>query len=70
MWAQTSVAGAIAAGLDNEDALLVDIGTNGEMLAHSGGRFFCTSTAAGPCFEGANIECGTAALRAPSTACA
>ena len=53
------VAGAIAAGLDNEDALLVDIGTNGEMLAHSGGRFFCTSTAAGPCFEGANIECGT-----------
>ena len=53
------VAGAIAAGLDKEDALLVDIGTNGEMLARSGGRFLCTSTAAGPCFEGANIECGT-----------
>lgn len=53
------VAGAIAAGLDREEALLVDIGTNGEMLAHAHGKFVCTSTAAGPCFEGANIECGT-----------
>lgn len=53
------VAGAVAAGLDREDALLVDIGTNGEMFAGAGGKFVCTSTAAGPCFEGANIECGT-----------
>ena len=53
------VAGCIAAGLDREEALLADIGTNGEMLVHRDGKFLCTSTAAGPCFEGANIECGT-----------
>lgn len=52
------VAGCVAAGLDGEDAMLADIGTNGEMIAHADGRFVCTSTAAGPCFEGANIECG------------
>ena len=56
------VAGAIACGLDREDALLVDIGTNGEMIARSAGKFLCTSTAAGPCFEGANIECGTGGI--------
>lgn len=53
------VAGCVASGLDTEESLLADIGTNGEMIVHAGGRFLCTSTAAGPCFEGANIECGT-----------
>ena len=53
------VAGCVASGLDEKEALLADIGTNGEMIAHAGGRLLCTSTAAGPCFEGANIECGT-----------
>jgi uncharacterized 2Fe-2S/4Fe-4S cluster protein (DUF4445 family) len=39
-------------------ALLVDIGTNGEMaLAHEG-TIYCCSTAAGPAFEGAEISCG------------
>lgn len=52
------VAGCIAAGLNEREGMLADIGTNGEMLAHASGKFFCTSTAAGPCFEGANIECG------------
>lgn len=56
------VAGAVAAGLDREDAFLVDIGTNGEMFARAGGKYLCTSTAAGPCFEGANIECGTGGI--------
>jgi uncharacterized 2Fe-2S/4Fe-4S cluster protein (DUF4445 family) len=52
----------------NEDVLLVDIGTNGEMALWkktpdgSGGRFLCCSTAAGPCFEGAEISCGMGAL--------
>jgi uncharacterized 2Fe-2S/4Fe-4S cluster protein (DUF4445 family) len=40
-------------------ALLVDIGTNGEMaLAHKG-TIYCCSTAAGPAFEGAEISCGS-----------
>lgn len=52
------VAGAVAAGADKKDTLLVDIGTNGEILINANGKILCTSTAAGPCFEGANIECG------------
>ena len=51
-------AGCIAVGLDREEGMLADIGTNGEMFAHAQGRMLCTSAAAGPCFEGANIECG------------
>ena len=39
-------------------ALLVDIGTNGEMALTHQGSLFCCSTAAGPAFEGANISCG------------
>lgn len=38
--------------------LLIDIGTNGELvLGNAGGRIAC-STAAGPALEGAKIECG------------
>lgn len=38
--------------------LMVDIGTNGEMALFAGGRLFCCATAAGPAFEGAEIERG------------
>ena len=38
--------------------LLVDAGTNGEMVLSSGGKLCCCSTAAGPAFEGAGISCG------------
>lgn len=38
--------------------LLVDAGTNGEMVLASGGGLLCCSTAAGPAFEGAGISCG------------
>lgn len=38
--------------------LLVDIGTNGEMALHSGGKLYVCSTAAGPALEGADISCG------------
>ena len=42
----------------NKTELLVDIGTNGEVvLSHKGG-LYATSTAAGPALEGACIECG------------
>lgn len=55
-----TVAAAIAAGLDRRDgtSLLLDLGTNGElMLAHDGEMLSC-STAAGPAFEGAQIVHG------------
>lgn len=38
--------------------LLVDIGTNGELVCTDGLRRVCCSTAAGPAFEGANLSCG------------
>lgn len=41
-----------------ENVLLVDIGTNGEMVLISGGRMAACSTAAGPALEGAKIQCG------------
>jgi uncharacterized 2Fe-2S/4Fe-4S cluster protein (DUF4445 family) len=49
----------------DDNSLLVDIGTNGEMALFrkgGGGRLLCCSTAAGPCFEGAEISCGMGAL--------
>ena len=41
-----------------DTVLLVDIGTNGEMVLCHGGRMVACSTAAGPALEGANISCG------------
>jgi len=45
-----------------EDALFVDLGTNGEIAVwkNSEKRLFCCSTAAGPCFEEAD-SCGLSA---------
>lgn len=43
-------------------ALLLDIGTNGEMALFAAGRLFVTSVAAGPAFEGGNISCGMAGV--------
>ena len=37
---------------------MVDIGTNGEMVLGDQKKMLTTSTAAGPAFEGAKIECG------------
>ena len=51
---------AHAAGLLDRPGLtmLVDIGTNGEILLWNGERLLATATAAGPAFEGAGMECG------------
>ncbi|MCI8594313.1 MAG: DUF4445 domain-containing protein [Oscillospiraceae bacterium] len=38
--------------------LMLDIGTNGEMVLGCGEKFVCCATAAGPAFEGANIKQG------------
>jgi uncharacterized 2Fe-2S/4Fe-4S cluster protein (DUF4445 family) len=44
----------------DESYLFADIGTNGEIAVwkKNGKRLYCCSTAAGPCFEGAEISCG------------
>ncbi|MBQ4549756.1 MAG: DUF4445 domain-containing protein [Oscillospiraceae bacterium] len=42
-----------------ELTLLIDIGTNGEMVLGDRHRRVACSTAAGPAFEGAKISCGT-----------
>lgn len=39
-------------------SLMIDIGTNGEMVLGNRHRRIACSTAAGPAFEGANIYCG------------
>ena len=51
---------ALATGMAErtEPTLLVDIGTNGEMMLSVGGRLLCCSTAAGPAFEGAGLAMG------------
>lgn len=50
----------LAAGLEEEEelTLLVDIGTNGEMVLGNQEGLTACSTAAGPAFEGAKITCG------------
>ena len=59
------VGGDITAGLlssgaykENKTCLFMDIGTNGEMALGDKYGFLCCATAAGPAFEGAEIECG------------
>jgi len=56
-----TVAAVLSARLHllKEIALLVDIGTNGEIVFCNRGEMYACSTAAGPAFEGANIFCGT-----------
>jgi uncharacterized 2Fe-2S/4Fe-4S cluster protein (DUF4445 family) len=53
-------AGILATDLhrSRQTALLLDIGTNGEMVLAHAGELWATSTAAGPAFEGVNITCG------------
>jgi uncharacterized 2Fe-2S/4Fe-4S cluster protein (DUF4445 family) len=62
-----TVAGIVATRLDRSTApaLLVDIGTNGEIVLFAGGTLWATSVAAGPAFEGARITNG---MRAASGA--
>lgn len=66
------VCGIMATGLHRAPGttLLVDIGTNGEMVLASRGRLYATSTAAGPAFEGMNISCGMRANPGAIEACA
>ena len=55
-----TVAGILTADLADQPGpiLMVDIGTNGEIVLAKDGKLWAASTAAGPAFEGARITCG------------
>ncbi len=68
-WVSSFVGGDIVSGAyfsqiyrNSKPQLLVDIGTNGEVLLQTGDTLVATSTAAGPAFEGANITCGCGSI--------
>jgi uncharacterized 2Fe-2S/4Fe-4S cluster protein (DUF4445 family) len=54
------LAGILATRMHDRErpAVLLDLGTNGEIVVGNRERLLCASTAAGPAFEGANISMG------------
>jgi uncharacterized 2Fe-2S/4Fe-4S cluster protein (DUF4445 family) len=54
------LAGILATGMaeSEEPVILVDLGTNGEIVVGNRDHILCASTAAGPAFEGTNIRMG------------
>ena len=58
------LAGIAATGLHRKEkyTALIDLGTNGEIVIGNKDRIVCTSTAAGPAFEGTNISMGMIAV--------
>jgi uncharacterized 2Fe-2S/4Fe-4S cluster protein (DUF4445 family) len=54
------LAGVLATRLNESDspAMLIDLGTNGEIVLGNRERLLCAATAAGPAFEGARISMG------------
>lgn len=59
------VSGLHLIGLPEEGKhrLLIDLGTNAEVVLYSNRSGVATAAAAGPCFEGANISCGMSATK-------
>ena len=59
-----ALAATVAAGLVDVDApvLLVDLGTNAELVLARPDGLLVTSTAAGPAFEGVGVSCGGPAV--------
>lgn len=53
---------------EKESSISIDIGTNGELVLARRGKLITSSTAAGPAFEGAEIDCGMRALPGAVTA--
>ena len=58
-----TVAVVLATGMDcaEETTLIVDVGTNGEIVLGAKEKLYAASCAAGPAFEGARITCGSRA---------
>ena len=52
------VCGALSTEVLSKNSILIDIGTNGEILLNYDGKIMTSSTSAGPAFEGSEIECG------------
>jgi uncharacterized 2Fe-2S/4Fe-4S cluster protein (DUF4445 family) len=59
------VAGVLATGMYDSDklALLVDIGTNGEVVLGNREWMMCASSSAGPAFEGSGVRHGMRAVK-------
>lgn len=59
------VSGLLNCGYNNinKTCILIDIGTNGEMVIGNKSKMLCLATAAGPAFEGANITCGIGSIQ-------
>ena len=55
------VAGVLSSGMyqDGGNSILIDLGTNGEIVLKADGNYYGASAAAGPALEGGNISCGT-----------
>ena len=47
----------------DDSFLLVDLGTNAELILYNNGTYYCTSASAGPALEGASLSCGVASVR-------
>ena len=58
------VAGVLASGIDEADKLsmLIDIGTNGEIVLGNREWLVCCSSSAGPAFEGSGVRSGVRAM--------
>ncbi len=68
-WVSAYVGGDIVSGIymnrfDEQPGnnILIDIGTNGEMVIRTDKGMISAATAAGPAFEGANIQCGMGSI--------
>jgi len=59
-----TIAVALATDIDSAErmSLVVDIGTNGEIVLGTAETLYAASCAAGPAFEGARISCGSRAV--------
>ena len=60
-----ATAGVLSCGLDDAQdlSILIDIGTNGEIVLGNRDFLFSASASAGPAFEGSGVSCGMRASR-------
>jgi uncharacterized 2Fe-2S/4Fe-4S cluster protein (DUF4445 family) len=58
-------AGVVACGINSTDrlTLLIDVGTNGEIVLGNKEWMACCSASAGPAFEGSGVSCGMRAIK-------
>lgn len=58
-----ALCGGIYKDIDkNENSILIDLGTNGEIILNANGEIYAASAAAGPAFEGGNISNGVGSV--------